>query len=236
MPSASDRKLATVDGPLSNDVISYAYDELGRVRSRAINGVASRATYDSIGRITVVTNVLGVFTNSYVDATPRLNSVTYPNGQTIELAYFGITNDQRLQTIWNKDSAGATLSRFDYTFDENGSIDTWKQQLGTISTNTWNLAYDRISQLLEASVRDSTTSALLKQFIYGYDPAGNRTREQIDMSVTTANHNALNQLTNTAGAGPVRFSGQLSEPGMVSVGGSARNFFGGQISRMNNRA
>jgi YD repeat-containing protein len=32
-------QLATVDGPLANDVISYTYDELGRVVARAIDGV-----------------------------------------------------------------------------------------------------------------------------------------------------------------------------------------------------
>src|SRR5262245_54100700 len=63
--------------------------------------------------------------------------------------------------------------------------------------------------------------ALLKRFVYGYDKSGNRTSEQIDSGVTKANHNNLNQLTNTIAGGPVRFAGRLSEPGNVLVGTNA---------------
>ncbi|PYR13613.1 MAG: type IV secretion protein Rhs, partial [Acidobacteria bacterium] len=44
--------VASVDGPFSNDTITYAYDELGRVASRAINGVAMTQGYDPLGRVT----------------------------------------------------------------------------------------------------------------------------------------------------------------------------------------
>ena len=39
-----------MDGPLTNDVISYTYDELGRVKQRQINGAANTATttYDVV--------------------------------------------------------------------------------------------------------------------------------------------------------------------------------------------
>ncbi len=59
-------QLASVDGPLANDTITYTYDSLGRVKSRAIDGVAQAVTYDTLGRVTVVTNALGSFTNAYV--------------------------------------------------------------------------------------------------------------------------------------------------------------------------
>jgi hypothetical protein len=32
--------LASVDGPLANDTITYLYDELGRITNRAIDTVA----------------------------------------------------------------------------------------------------------------------------------------------------------------------------------------------------
>ena len=51
-------ELATVDGPLINDTISYSYDELGRLLGRSINGVAASQTYDELGRTPSVTNVL----------------------------------------------------------------------------------------------------------------------------------------------------------------------------------
>ncbi len=80
-------RLAAVDGPLANDVISYSYDVLGRVQSRAINGVAVNVSYDALGRVTTVTNVLGSFTNSYVNATERLSATSYPNGQSRSFSY-----------------------------------------------------------------------------------------------------------------------------------------------------
>ena len=65
------------------------------------------------------------------------------------------------------------------------------------------------------------TGAVLKQFLYGYDQAGNRTSEQIDLGVTGANYNNVNQLTTTIGGGPVRFVGHLDEPGTVLIGTNA---------------
>ena len=70
-------------------------------------------------------------------------------------------------------------------------------------------------------------AALLKQFVYGYDKAGNRTSEQIDMSVSSATHNDLNQATQRTGAGPTRFKGTLSEPGTATVGGNAAQVVAG---------
>ena len=65
-------QLASVDGPLTNDTIMYTYDELGRVASRAINAVSQSTTYDAIGRVTGVTNVLGAFGYGYVGNSGRL--------------------------------------------------------------------------------------------------------------------------------------------------------------------
>jgi hypothetical protein len=34
-------RVKDVDGPLSNDTISYTYDELGRVKTRSLNGTTA---------------------------------------------------------------------------------------------------------------------------------------------------------------------------------------------------
>ena len=54
-------KLYQVDGPLSDDTITYAYDGLGRVKSQDINGTTASVTYDSLGRLSTTTNALGSF-------------------------------------------------------------------------------------------------------------------------------------------------------------------------------
>ncbi len=213
--------LASIDGPLSNDTITYRYDELGRVTNQAINNVGVNVTYDSIGRVTVMTNALGTFTNTYDTNTLMLTSVAYPNGQTMNLSYFGNDHDRRLQTIWNKKPDGTTISKFDYTYDSDGQIQTWQQELGGVSTNVYNFTYDPVDQLLHGSLSNAVTGALIKQFFYQYDTAGNRTAEQIDMASASASFNNLNQMISRTNGGAIQFKGSLNEGGIVNVAGRA---------------
>jgi RHS repeat-associated protein len=215
-------QLKSIDGPFASDTITYVYDELGRVKSRDINSVAERATYDALGRVTTLTNILGSFTHNYVNQTFRLSSVTYPNSQTTTFSYYGNTNDQRLETIWHKTSGAATISKFDYTYDADGQIETWTQQADSGTAQVSIFDYDTADQLVGATVRSGgIAGAVLRRYGYGYDKGGNRTGEQIDLGVSAATHNDLNQLTSvSASSGPVKFAGRLSETGEVYVANS----------------
>ena len=42
-------RLASVEGPLTNDTITYGYDELGRLNHTSMNGVNSTISYDAAG-------------------------------------------------------------------------------------------------------------------------------------------------------------------------------------------
>jgi YD repeat-containing protein len=217
--------LASVDGPLGADTITYNYDELGRVKSRAIDGVAQAVTYDALGRVTVVTNALGTFTNTYVGVTGRIATNYYPNGQTTVFSYYGSTNDFRLSEIRHS-TINTQLSTFQYTYDADGQIATWTQQADVQTPQVWVTEYDPVDQLLGVTVRSNTVAgAILKRYAYGYDKSGNRTSEMVGTSstssVTSAAHNNLNQLTSTTGGGAVRFKGSLDELGTVTVGDSA---------------
>jgi len=142
-------QVATVDGPLTHDVISYSYDELGRVVARAIDGVPLTLTYDALGRVAREVNALGTFTYAYDGVTGRLATVTYPNGQTSSYSYFPAAQDHRLQTIHHRYPNGATLSKFDYTYDAVGNILTWRQQADTTAV-VWEYGYDQADQLVRA--------------------------------------------------------------------------------------
>ena len=147
-----------MDGPLTDDTITYTYDELGRVTSRAINGVAASQAYDPLGRVTTETNVLGTFTYGYDGVTSRLATVSYPNGQTSAYRYFDNLGDRRLQTIHHQYPDGSTLSRFDYTYDAVGNIRTWRQQADATAV-VWDYGYDAADQLtgaVKASDSDGT--------------------------------------------------------------------------------
>ena len=177
-------QVSSVDGPLTLDVITYAYDELGRVTTRAINGVGVTWTFDALGRTTLEENVTGAFTYTYGATATRIASVTYPNGQASVYSYFGNAHDHDLQTIHHKYPNGTTLSRLDYTYNAAGNVLTWRQQ-GDANAVLSTYAYDAADQL--TSVITTATDAaqsVLKRHAYAYDPAGNRIAEQIDDEVT----------------------------------------------------
>ena len=214
-------QVASVDGPLTNDTITYTYDQLARVTVRAINGAANTVTwaFDALGRVTSEANVLGTFTYAYDGVTSRLATVTYPNNQTSTYTYLPTNQDHRLQTIHHKYPNATTLSKFDYTYDAVGNILTWRQQADTTAIN-WRYGYDAADQLTSA-IKESTdpTPVIQKRYAYGYDPAGNRLFEQIDDQVMAASHDNLNRLTQHTPGGPLQFVGTVNEPANVTIAG-----------------
>ena len=229
-------QVATIDGPLSNDTITYTYDELGRVIQRTIDGSANEVdwTFDALGRVTTEENPLGEFTFTYDGVTNRRATVTYPNGQTSTYSYFDETNDHRLQTIHHRYPNAGTLSRFDYTYDAVGNIATSRQQADSTAV-LWKYGYDQADQLISA-VKHATDASqtVLQRFAYAYDPAGNRTVEQIDDVVTLSTYNVLNRLTSQVPGGQMVVAGNLNEPGTVTISGAsatvdANNNFRGKV-------
>ena len=211
-------QVASVDGPLTNDTIAMTYDDLGRMIARLVNGYGiSSLEFDALDRLTEETNELGTFGYGYDGHTRRVETVTYPNGQTSSYSYFGNSGDRRLQTIHHQTSAPATLSKFDYTYSADGNILTWRQQAGSDAV-MWDYGYDAAEQLTRA-VKKSTdsTPSILKRYAYAYDAAGNRTLEQIDDAVVGASHNNLNRLTSQQPNGVIRVAGTVSEAATLTI-------------------
>jgi RHS repeat-associated protein len=234
-PAMGAARLASVDGPLANDTISYTYDELGRVVQRSINGVALSRSYDALGRLTGETNALGAFSYAYDGVTDRLLSMTYPNGQSMTLGYLGTSQGHRLQDIHNKLSSGATLSRFQYTYSADGAIATWSQQVDGNAALLYELAHDSVNQLTGAALRTTgATPSVLKRYMYVYDKIANRTGEQIDDASMSASMNTLNAMTSLQPGGALRVAGTLDEAAVVTVQGkpadvTASNEFSGSV-------
>jgi RHS repeat-associated protein len=158
-----------------------------------------------------------------------LKSLTSPSGHTATFDYFNNLGDQRLKEIWHKDSAGGTLSKFDYQYDVLGQIIQWAQQSGTAAPLVEGLEYDAEHQLLNAGLFPAGQAGI-KGYSYVYDAAGNRTSEQIDTvspnnvsTVTMSSYNNLNQLTGRSGGAPlpVRFEGTVNEAATVTFNGQA---------------
>jgi len=197
-PALGAGQLASVSGPLPNSTVTYQYDQLGRAVSRAINGVAAATTFDVLDRPSVVTNALGSFRYSYVDATPRLASERYPNGQTNLYSYYNNLGDERLQQILHLYPNGSLLSSFGYAYNPVGQITYWTNQLDTTPARFLAAGYDAADQLTNAVLTDGVTT--FNSYAYAYDPAGNRLQSQINGVTQQYSYNALNQLTATVPA------------------------------------
>ncbi len=150
--------------------------------------------------------------------TGRLASLAYPNGQSTTYGYRPNLEDRRLETIHHKRASGATLSRFDFTYDSDGQILTKTHQVDGNPATRWTYAYDAIDQLIGATHTTTGGSQTeLARYAYEYGSAGNRTLEQIDDSVVTATHDALNRLQTHVAGGALRIEGATSETATVKV-------------------
>ena len=107
--------------------------------------------------------------------------------------------------VKNLTNSGVPLSKFDYTYDADGNITTWTQQSDTQTPTMYTNTYDGANQLIEASVANTSTQALLNRYDYAYDEAGNRTSEQINQSVSSSDYNGFNQLIDRRSGGPCGF-------------------------------
>jgi YD repeat-containing protein len=82
----------------------------------------------------------------------------------------------------------------------------------------WMYKYDAADQLVVANKHDTTSQqAIVNRYAYAYDPAGNRTAEQIDDAVIGATHDNLNRLLTHQPAGGLQFAGTVNEPAVVTV-------------------
>ena len=202
-PVVGANRLASIDGALPNDTITFIYDELGRVTNRKINGTANSETwaFDSLGRLSTDVNKLGTFNYSYIGVTDRLQTLAYPGGTTANYTYFPNLQDKRLQEIKNQTSASVLLSQFDYTYDTEGQLLTWtKNYPGLPAPQRYDLGYDNADQLLTAPLKKTTNNALIRQYAYGYDPASNRTSERVGNATTNSIPNNVNEITSQSGA------------------------------------
>lgn len=190
-------RLATETSPFAKSTISYAYDELGRVKARDINGVKSEVSYDALGRPETVTNALGGFKFGFEGNTSRLSSLGLPNGMTTAFSYYDATQQYRLKEISHKTGSAQdapALAKFGYEYDAFKQIKTWTQQADAASPKkTFSFEYDAVGQLLDAKLL-GPNGQMIKQYVYGYDEAGNRTSESVDGTSISGEYNDGNQL------------------------------------------
>jgi RHS repeat-associated protein len=214
-PTPGAGQLASEDGPLPNDTITYDYDGLGRRSRRTIAGIAATAAFDAASRLVTATNPLGGFAYTYDGSSPRPLLQTFPNGQTDERSYGNNLADRTLQKVTYK--VGATpISEYTYDTDVAANrIVSWSQQAGAQLPLLHNFGYDAVNQLLSDTVTNA--GVLTNSFAYIYDPTGNRLVEQAGSSNYVATYNALNQISTTTAPGVSRTNEWDAQDHLVAV-------------------
>ena len=182
--------------------------------------------FDSFGRISSEVNKLGTFANTYVGVTNRLSKVLNPGGSSANYLYFPNAQNKRLQQIKNLNNNNANkqlISQFDYTYDADGQITTWKKNYtGLAAPQRFDLGYDNADQLTTAPLKNASTNALIKQHTYGYDLASNRTSELVATTTTTSIPNNVNAITSQSGGVNRTLTYDLN--GSITSDGGTRTF------------
>lgn len=201
-PSLGAGELSSVAGPVTNALVSYSYDELGRPVHRFLNGVDWAMTFDVAGREIGASNALGNFTYAYDGNSDRVTTKSFPNGLTAGYSYGNALQDFRIQGIANANGA-TPISDFAYTYNVPANqIATWSQQIGAQTPSIFAFGYDAVNQLLTVTVTNGGT--LVNGYGYSYDFAGNRGSEQIGPAFYASSYNALNQLNISTAPGNSR--------------------------------
>jgi RHS repeat-associated protein len=194
LPALGAGKLASKNGPFVQDTITYAYDELGRLTNRTINGISQTWSRDPLGRVTNNANALGTFTYAYDGASLRLKDVIGPTGLSSHFDYFGDIGDFRLQQITHRKADTSLLSQFTLAYDVNGNPTNWAQQLGSFN-ETWAATYDPGDRLSSALANQGGTN--LVSTLYTYDAMDSRLVENVAGVPRQSHFNALNQLVSS---------------------------------------
>ncbi len=110
-------QLQQESGPLASSAITSAYDELGRLASRTVQGAGAETfAYDPIGRLITHTNDLGAFALGYLGQTGQITSRALASSTLATTwSYLTNTDDRRLAGITNTGLTAGQFSNYSYT-------------------------------------------------------------------------------------------------------------------------
>jgi YD repeat-containing protein len=113
-------------GPFANSAITSAYDELGRLSQRTVQGAGAETfQYDAIGRLTNHASDLGAFTLGYLGQTGQITSRQLASSTlSTTWSYLTNTDDRRLAGINNVGLTSGHFSTFAYTISPENFIAT----------------------------------------------------------------------------------------------------------------
>ena len=144
--------------------LTYTYDANGNRLSVTSDGGTSSYTYDALNRVATVSEPNGETRYSY-DASGLLTQVVYPSNLVADYSYDA---QGRVAGIHNQTN-GATLSSYEYSYDDNGNR-TRQVEVNGGDAQTTDYAYDSEDRLTDVTYPDT-------QVAYTYDANFNRLTE-----------------------------------------------------------
>jgi RHS repeat-associated protein len=162
---------------------SYTYDAASNRKSlTAPDGSTTTYNYDTLNRLSTLTNSLtGQFGFGY-DALSRRTQLTRPNGINTNYSYDSVSH---LLSVLHQ-SGSATVDGAGYTYDYAGNRTSKTNYLNGITSN---YGYDLIYELTQVTQGGGTTES------YSYDNVGNRLSSS---GVPSYSYNTSNELTATS--------------------------------------
>jgi RHS repeat-associated protein len=164
---------------------AYTYDAASnRTGFTAPDGSTNTYAYDTLGRLSSLSNSLtGQFGFGY-DNLSRRTQLTRPNGVNTNYSYDSLS---RLQSVLHQAGTN-TIDGASYLYDNAGNRTSKTNYLNNI---TENYTYDPLYQLTQVTQGATTTES------YSYDPVGNRLSS---LGMPSYAHNSSNELTSTSAA------------------------------------
>ncbi|HLO68488.1 MAG TPA: hypothetical protein VK188_15805, partial [Holophaga sp.] len=159
-PTLGAGRLASVLTPAGG--LAYAYDELGRLARREVDGRVETRVYDDLGRLARTTNDLGAFRFAYHGAGNQIRRIDAPNGQSTTFSLLPEGQDLRLGEVRNQRSDGSLLSVHAYTYDPGGRIRSWTHVRDARPPLVQTFTHDAAGQLLSATLTDKDAGQVLR--------------------------------------------------------------------------
>jgi RHS repeat-associated protein len=152
-------------GPLPSSAITSAYDELGRLASRTVQGAGAETfQYDAIGRLSVHANDLGSFTLGYLGQTGQITSRQLASSTLATTwSYLGNTGDRRLAGIANTGLTAGQFSNFTFSTTPENFITAITESSDAASvypaSGSQSATYNTLNQLTDLSGQALTYDA-----------------------------------------------------------------------------
>ena len=168
--------------------IGYTYDATGNRTSMTTPWGSFSYVYDSLNRLTQITNPQSKHFAFTYDSDSRRTSLTYPNGIVTNYTYDSA--GQVLSINATRTSDNVVISSQAYTYDAAGDRTSMTDVEGTHS-----YGYDNLHRLTSASHPAGTVLPVQNE-AFSYDPVGNRLA---DVQIGGYTYDGVNELTSNSG-------------------------------------